>query len=182
MEAVRGNRLRVSVMHLVRGRREAAAGVAPLAATRERRPDARLRVALAAALCLALFGCADCPYYDGVRSPTGFVSSPARAAAARSARPASRPESARQAAAAAPSPILKPRNQARFAVALNMEAVGRSRSYTGEPSDPNSCAERCLASSGCDAFSFEREARLCILVTQVTELTANASFVSGRLK
>ena len=64
----------------------------------------------------------------------------------------------------------------------NTEAVGRSRSYTGDQSDPNNCAERCLATSGCDAFSFERETKLCFLVSQVTELNPNVSFVSGRLK
>jgi hypothetical protein len=163
-----------------------------------------LRVSLAAAIgAVALVGCADCPPYDDVASPGPSVSLPRRASGARTATPITRPETTRQAAAAAPKaeapkseplrpraqtftpqrPLtLKPHNEARFLVLPDVEAIGRSRSYTGEPSDPNACAERCLASTGCDAFSFERETKICFLVSQVTELAANSAFVSGRLR
>jgi hypothetical protein len=162
-----------------------------------------LRVSLAAVIgAVALVGCADCPPYDDIAS-SGPVSLPRRASAARTATPLTRAEPTRQAAAMAPkaeppksgptrpraqsftperSLTLKPHNEARFLVLPDVEAIGRSRSYTGEPSDPNTCAERCLASAGCDAFSFERETRLCFLVSQVTELAANSAFVSGRLR
>ena len=82
----------------------------------------------------------------------------------------------------APGRLLKPRNAAKFALLPDMEAVGRSRSYNGGQTDPDACAEQCLANKGCDAFSFEKSTRLCYLVTNVTEMTANASFISGRLR
>ena len=78
--------------------------------------------------------------------------------------------------------ILKPQKEAGFAVLPDIELVGRSRSYSGEPLEPDSCAERCLASKGCDGFSFERATKLCYLVSQITELNSNARFVSGRKK
>lgn len=60
--------------------------------------------------------------------------------------------------------ILKPQNEASFLVLPDIEVAGRSRTFTGEKLDPDSCAERCLANKGCDAFSFEREAKLCYLI------------------
>jgi hypothetical protein len=77
---------------------------------------------------------------------------------------------------------LKHQNEARFVVLPGIEVVGRSRSYTGEPLEPDGCAERCLASKGCDGFSFERATKICYLVSQITELNSNVGFVSGRLR
>jgi len=101
-------------------------------------------------------------------------------------RPPARPERAAANAAMvqprAAVPALKPRNAAKFALLPDVEAVGRARSFNGGQTDPDACAEQCLASKGCDAFSFEKSTRLCYLVTNVTEMTANASFISGRPK
>jgi hypothetical protein len=182
------------VMGIERGRRQAATDVSLLPRAgegRRRNPRACACVAVAA-VGVVLFGCAECPY-DDVVPTTVSISHPARPTPARSTARKAVPDRARQAAAsppkqetriaaAEPAQTLKPRNKARFVVLENVEAVGRSRSFTGGQSDPNACAEQCLASSGCDAFSFERETRLCFLVSQVTELSANASFVSGRLR
>jgi PAN domain len=181
-------------MGIERGRRQAAGGVSHLVRARNgRRRNPRVYACLAvAAVGVVLFGCAECPYDDPVPT-TVSISRPARPAAARSAARKAVPDRARQAAASPPkqetrtaaaeqAQTLKPQNNARFVVLENVEAVGRSRSFTGGQSDPNACAEQCLANSGCDAFSFERETKLCFLVSQVTELSANASFVSGRLR
>lgn len=77
--------------------------------------------------------------------------------------------------------MLKPRNQAKFVVLEGIEAVGRSRSYTGEQLDPDRCAEQCLATIGCDAFSFDIETMICSLVREVTAYNPSPSFLSGRL-
>jgi hypothetical protein len=183
-------------MGIVRRRRGAAVSRWISANVRGRpRCGFGLRVSLTVTIGAAgLFGCAECPDYDLVDAPTPSVSRPARSSPARAATPVTRADPVRQAAATAPPKqsamtigaehpqILKPQNEARFTLLHNVEAVGRSRTYTGDQSDPNSCAERCLAASGCEAFSFERETNLCYLVSQVTDLNANASFVSGRLR
>jgi hypothetical protein len=131
-------------------------------------------VALAA---VTLGGCAVCCY-------DGYGTSPAASSAAPSgsARRAARTSRAPPPTQAARGRVLKPRNAAKFAVLPDVEAVGRSRSYSGGQTDPDSCAEQCLASGGCDAFSFEKSTRLCYLVMSVTELTVNASFISGRAR
>jgi hypothetical protein len=160
---------------------------------RRRNPRSTLSlrpVALAAAIGVAgLFGCAECPH-DDVFPATAYAPIPAGSGPTRSPTRAAPPERARYAAtfrepeATAPARALapKPQSKARFVLLENTEAVGRSRSYTGDQSDPHTCAERCLATKGCDAFSFERETKLCFLVSQVTELTPTVSFVSGRLR
>jgi hypothetical protein len=154
---------------------------------------------LAGALGLGLVGCADCAYHDGVRARAAYSPTSRKAAA----HPVTRPATPKVAASAEPAreepsaipakphmqtvvverpPTLQPQNEARFHLLENIEAVGMSRSFTGERTDPNGCAERCLAASGCDAFSFEKETQLCFLVSQVKDMTANGSFVSGRLR
>jgi hypothetical protein len=78
--------------------------------------------------------------------------------------------------------VLTGENEAKFVVLHDTEAIGRARSFNGGQSDPDTCAAQCLAQSGCDAFSFAKETKVCYLVTHVTELSTDASFVSGRLR
>lgn len=67
-------------------------------------------------------------------------------------------------------------------VSPGTEVVGRSRSYTGEQLDPNTCADQCLADTGCDAFAFDLNTKLCYRVGQITASIPNATFLSGTLK
>ena len=80
------------------------------------------------------------------------------------------------------APILKPENEARFLLLQDTEVIGRSRSYTGEELDPDRCAKRCLANTSCAAFSFDKETKICYLISEMTELESNRAFVSGRLR
>ncbi len=122
-------------------------------------------------------GCAECRHDVYSVAPAAAVPiGPGRRAAHAAANTAT------EQTPVAPGRLLKPRNAAKFALLPDMEAVGRSRSYNGGQTDPDACAEQCLANKGCDAFSFEKTTRLCYLVTDVTELAANASFISGRLR
>jgi hypothetical protein len=126
----------------------------------------------------ALAGCAECPRHGYGMSPTASIATPTgplRRASHAAPTKQGAPEVARKR-------LLKPRNETRFAVLPDVEAAGRSRSFTGGQSDPDSCAEQCLASHGCNAFSFEKSTRLCYLIGQITEMNANAAFVSGRLR
>jgi hypothetical protein len=81
-----------------------------------------------------------------------------------------------------PKRLLAAENEARFIVLPDTEVVGRSRSYTGEQTDPDTCAAQCLASKGCDAFSFSKETKVCYLVTQITQSNPESSFISGRVR
>jgi|GEM_PF-6029995 len=186
-------------MEIAPGRRRAAIILSPRAQAARAAPWTLL-----AAAAVLVGACADCAC-----GPTDDLSPPRRASAAQRAAmvtlPRERPAAARaapaRAATAAPAvppaaPAaprmetgavdragpLAPHHQARFLVLPGTEAVGRSRTFSGGRSDPDSCAAQCLASSGCEAFSFERESGLCYLVSQVTELSANAAFLSGRLR
>lgn len=171
-------------MRIARGRCRASRCLLIRAGERKR-SDLRVRAPLAAAIgAAALVGCAVCHYDDYVTSPTASIPTPTRSGT-RIPLPDRTTHPARQKAepiARERVPILKPQNEAKFVVLQDIEVVGRSRSYTGEQSDPDNCAERCLADKGCDAFSFERETKLCYLVRQITDLNSNASFVSGRLR
>lgn len=145
-----------------------------------RRLGAPLAVATATA---ALLGCAECHYDD-----YGYAMAPASTpgASTRRAAPArisfAAPLSAREVKAPEPEPLLTAENAARFVVLRDTEVAGRSRTFTGGQSDPDSCAAQCLAQTGCEAFSFARETKICYLVTGVTELNSDTSFVSGRLR
>ena len=142
----------------------------------------RLRASLAAAIATAaLAGCAEYQH-DGYARASG--STPVRAT--KRAAPArisfATPLAAHEAKAPLEERVLTAENDARFVVLHDTEAIGRSRSFNGGQSDPDTCAAQCLAQSGCDAFSFAKETKVCYLVTQVTELSTDASFVSGRLR
>jgi hypothetical protein len=129
----------------------------------------------------ALSGCAECQY-------DGYAMAPASAPAAstRRAAPArisfAAPLSAREVKTPEPERVLTAENDARFVVLRDTEVTGRSRTYTGGQSDPDSCAAQCLAQTGCEAFSFAKETKTCYLVTGVAELNSDTSFVSGRLR
>ncbi len=114
------------------------------------------------------------------------VSPPARSTKRAAPAPArisfAAPLTAREAKAPVPKRVLTAENEAKFMVLHDTEVIGRSRTYTGGQSDPDSCAAQCLAQSGCDAFSFAKATKVCYLVTQVTESSTDASFVSGRLR
>jgi hypothetical protein len=146
--------------------------------TFSRRLRAPVVVATATA---ALLGCAEC-HDDGY----AMAPSSAPAPSARRAAPArisfAAPLSAREAKAPGPEHVLTAQNDTRFVVLRDTEVVGRSRTYTGGQSDPDSCAAQCLAQTGCTAFSFGKETKICYLVAEVTELNSDASFVSGRLR
>ncbi|MEZ0301989.1 MAG: PAN domain-containing protein [Hyphomicrobiaceae bacterium] len=142
----------------------------------------RLRAPLAAAIATAaLFGCAEYRH-DGYAMAPGSspVRSTKRAAPARISLAA--PLAAHEAKAPLEERVLTGENEAKFVVLHDTEAIGRSRSFNGGQSNPDTCAAQCLAQSGCDAFSFAKETKVCYLVTQVTELSTDASFVSGRLR
>src|SRR5262245_23297683 len=98
---------------------------------------------------ILLAGCTACPRDNYCASAIEAPSANARPKAhavtragpriPRVANPESKP-SAGQAAA-----LLSPQNQAKFVELLAIEIVGRSRSYTGDQLDPNTCAEQCLS-------------------------------------
>ena len=62
----------------------------------------------------------------------------------------------------------------------DLEIVGGSRAYTGAQVTLKNCAEQCRPDQGCDAFSFNKETKICYLITQPTGSTSNHLFVSGR--
>jgi hypothetical protein len=142
----------------------------------------RLRAPLAAAIATAaLVGCAERQHDGYTMAPASApVRSTKRAAPARISF--ATPLAAREAKAPLEERVLTAENEAKFVVLHDTEAIGRSRSFNGGQSDPDTCAAQCLAQSGCDAFSFAKETKVCYLVTQVTELSTDASFVSGRLR
>ncbi|NJO35013.1 MAG: hypothetical protein HC869_19750 [Rhodospirillales bacterium] len=128
-----------------------------------------------------LAGCAMCSFDDYVttgppKSETRSARQDRGAPVAHAADPKTKPVGPER------TPILKPGNQVRFVLLQDTEVGGRSRSYTGEQLDPNSCAERCLANTTCGAFSFDKETKICYLISQLTELNSNPAFVSGRLR
>jgi hypothetical protein len=147
----------------------------------------RLRAKLATTIgTMVLVGCTACPRDDHCASLVAnrTASSPLRAQAVaartpRVARPAKLETGSVAHQEAGP---LTPRNQAKFMLSPGMEVVGRSRSYTGEQLDPNTCAEQCLVDTGCDAFAFDIDTKLCYRVGQITGSNPNPTFVSGTLK
>jgi hypothetical protein len=140
----------------------------------------RAPIAVAAATA-ALLGCAECTY-------EGYAMAPASAPVPSARRAAPAPVSfapsvgARETRKPVAGRVLTADNSGRFVLLRDTEVVGRTRTYTGGQSDPENCAAQCLAQAGCDAFSFAKETKVCYLVTEVTELNSNASFVSGRLR
>jgi hypothetical protein len=128
-----------------------------------------------------LLGCAEC-HYDGHAMAPSSAPAPStrRAAPARISYAA--PLSAPEQKAPEPERVLTAKNDAKFAVLPDTEVIGRSRTFTGGQSDPDSCAAQCLAQTGCEAFSFARETKICYLVTGVNEVNSDTSFVSGRLR
>ena len=68
------------------------------------------------------------------------------------------------------------------AIMQDVEFVGGSRTYTGAQVTLENCVEQCRADRACDAFSFNRETKICYLVTQPAGSTPNHLFVSGRPK
>lgn len=108
---------------------------------------------------------------------------PPRAATA-STKPVHRTSAAVPAKAASSerSGFLSSGNAARFVLLPDMEAIGQSRSYSNEPTDPDRCAEKCLASDACSAFSFEKSTKICYLISKVSSANANSAFISGRVR
>ena len=134
---------------------------------------------------MLLVGCTTCPRDEFCSSSTEAHSTRARLrdhAVAdpkpRKARVAKRESSERPARQGAG--LLSPQNQAQFLELPAIEIVGRSRSYTGDQLDPNTCAERCLADTACDAFAFDIGTKICYSIGQITASNPNPSFVSGR--
>jgi hypothetical protein len=70
-------------------------------------------------------------------------------------------------------------NERRFSLLQDTEAVGRTRTYTGEKTDLDGCARRCRAESFCQAFSFDRHSRFCYLIDHLVSYNKAAWFVSG---
>lgn len=146
----------------------------------------RMSGPLAAAIAgAALLGCAEFRN-EGYAKARGQPAS-ASARSAKSTTPPARmamttPLAAREQNVPLPQRVLAAENEARFVVLPDTEVVGRSRTYTGAQSTPDSCAAQCLASKGCDAFSFSKETRVCYLVTQITQSNPDSAFVSGRLR
>jgi hypothetical protein len=64
----------------------------------------------------------------------------------------------------------------------DVEILGGSRTYTGAQVTLENCVEQCRADQACDAFSFNKETKICYLVTQPAGSTPNHLFVSGRPK
>jgi hypothetical protein len=129
----------------------------------------------------ALLGCAEC-HDDGYAMAPSSASSQStrRAAPARISYAA--PLTTHEAKVPLPERVLTAENDARFLVLRDTEVAGRSRTFTGGQSDPDRCAAQCLAQTGCEAFSFAKETKICYLVTGVTETNSDTSFVSGRLR
>jgi hypothetical protein len=148
-------------------------------------------VLLAALGAVALAGCADCRYdrrgmtvcepptaQPAGRAPARIASAVPPAAHERSAQKPPLPERV----ITAEKRVIAAENETRFVVLPDTEVVGRSRTYTGGQSDPDSCARQCLASKGCDAFAFSKETKVCYLVAQITQSNPDSSFVSGQLR
>jgi len=73
----------------------------------------------------------------------------------------------------------KSENEARFALLQDKEVNGRTRVYSGEKTDLNGCAERCLVDTSCQAFSFNRTSELCYLIDHPISQTIDPSFISA---
>jgi hypothetical protein len=69
-----------------------------------------------------------------------------------------------------------------FSILDNIEIVGRTRTYSGQQTDPDRCSKKCLAETSCQAFSFNKINRFCYLIDGVTSMTSDPSFVSARLR
>jgi PAN domain-containing protein len=142
-----------------------------------------LRPTLAAVIAtVVLVGCSVCGHEDDVTAPapgraiTSKLS--ARAALVRHSRPGPVPKQEGKQIATQGAGTLKPQ----FNLLQGVEMVGRSRSYTGEEVALEICTEQCRATQGCDAFSFNKETKICYLVRQITGSSPNPLFVSGRPK
>ena len=119
---------------------------------------------------VVLVGCTVCGHEVDAPAPA-----PRRADTFRHSRPGPVPKQESKQIATQGAGTLKPQ----FNLLPGVEMVGRSRSYTGEEVDLETCAEQCRATR-CDAFSFNKETKICYLIRQITGSSSNPLFVSGR--
>ena len=71
---------------------------------------------------------------------------------------------------------------AQYSTLENIEIVGRTRTFFGKQPSVDTCSEKCLAISSCQAISFNRANRFCYLIEGVTSLNRDPLFSSVRLR